>query len=131
MVSVPRRAVGCFGGGRCPRRGGVRGPRASCCPIRCRAWRSTGSSWPRGQPGRRPHRPGTREYLFCERGRLGLSTGGERLELEAGDVAVFQGDRPHAYANRGTQPAVGFSVVAFVPGWADRGWADRGRGYDC
>ncbi|MEZ4472211.1 MAG: XRE family transcriptional regulator [bacterium] len=62
-----------------------------------------------------PHRPGTREYLFCERGRLGLSTGGERLELEAGDVAVFQGDRPHAYANRGTQPAVGFSVVAFVP----------------
>ncbi|MCA9525558.1 MAG: helix-turn-helix domain-containing protein [Myxococcales bacterium] len=62
-----------------------------------------------------PHRPGTREYLYCERGRLILSTGGERLELEAGDVAVFQGDRPHAYANRGTVPAVGFSVVAYVP----------------
>ncbi len=62
-----------------------------------------------------PHRPGTREYLACERGRLTLWTEGESRTLSAGDVAAFQGDQPHSYSNEGTTVAVAFSVVALAP----------------
>ncbi len=62
-----------------------------------------------------PHRPGTREYLCCERGRITLWAAGERMDVGPGDVAAFQGDQRHSYANEGTEPAVGFSVVALVP----------------
>jgi quercetin dioxygenase-like cupin family protein len=71
------------------------------------------------RPGARltgiPHRPGTREYLACESGTLKLVTFGERYELSPGDVAAFQGDQPHSYANEGTVRAVGFSVVTLAP----------------
>ncbi len=71
------------------------------------------------EPGARitgvPHRPGTREYLCCEKGRITLWAAGERFEVGPGDVAAFQGDQRHSYANEGTRPAVGFSVVALVP----------------
>ncbi len=63
-----------------------------------------------------PHRPGTREYLVCEKGEITLSAAGERLELKAGDVAAFQGDQRHSYSNKGSSEAVGFSVVTFAPG---------------
>lgn len=62
-----------------------------------------------------PHRPGTREYLCCEKGTLVLWTEGERHVLSAGDVAAFQGDQPHSYHNEGETTAVGFSVVALAP----------------
>jgi quercetin dioxygenase-like cupin family protein len=62
-----------------------------------------------------PHRPGTSEYLACEEGRLTLWTAGERIALEAGDVAAFAGDQPHSYHNDSDAPAVGFSVVALRP----------------
>ena len=62
-----------------------------------------------------PHRPGTREYLYCEKGRITLWAAGERFDLEPGDVAAFQGDQRHSYGNDGASPAVGFSVVALVP----------------
>ena len=62
-----------------------------------------------------PHRPGTREYLCCERGQLVLWAGGERYALEPGDVAAFQGDQKHSYRNEGQTNAIGFSVVALVP----------------
>jgi transcriptional regulator with XRE-family HTH domain len=62
-----------------------------------------------------PHRPGTREYLACERGRLTLWTAGQRFELSPGDVLAFQGDQPHSYHNDGSVPAVGFSVVTLAP----------------
>ena len=62
-----------------------------------------------------PHRPGTHEYLYCERGSLSLWVTGERFELQAGDVAAFPGDRPHAYGNDGKRVAVGFSVVTLAP----------------
>jgi transcriptional regulator with XRE-family HTH domain len=58
-----------------------------------------------------PHAPGTREYLACESGRLTLVTGGQTLELDAGDVAVFRGDQRHSYRNPGRGRAVGYSVV--------------------
>lgn len=62
-----------------------------------------------------PHRPGTREYLTCERGRITLWTEGEKHVLAAGDVAAFQGDQPHSYHNDGETTAIGFSVVALAP----------------
>lgn len=60
-----------------------------------------------------PHRAGTREYLYCERGLLTVWAAGERFDLEAGDLATFNGDQPHSYGNNGEGTAVGFSVVAF------------------
>lgn len=65
-----------------------------------------------------PHRPGTREYLACESGRMTLWTSGDQHVLEPGDVAAFQGDQPHSYANDGKVVAVGFSVVTLAPGGA-------------
>ncbi len=71
------------------------------------------------QPGGRmtgvPHRPGTREYLACERGRLILKTAGESHRLEAGDVLAFDGDQPHSYHNEGAAVAVGYSIVTLSP----------------
>ena len=71
------------------------------------------------QPGARmtgvPHRPGTREYLACERGRITLWAGGERFDLSPGDVAAFHGDQAHSYHNEGSVAAVGFSVVTLSP----------------
>lgn len=62
-----------------------------------------------------PHTPGTREYLFCERGSLTLEASGSRWTLEAGDVVVFRGDQRHAYRCAGDEEAVGFSVVLLPP----------------
>ncbi|MBI3447349.1 MAG: helix-turn-helix transcriptional regulator [Acidobacteria bacterium] len=62
-----------------------------------------------------PHRPGTREYLACEKGKLTLWAAAQRFDLSPGDVAAFQGDQPHSYHNEGAAPAVGFSVVTLAP----------------
>jgi XRE family transcriptional regulator, regulator of sulfur utilization len=62
-----------------------------------------------------PHRPGTREYLTCERGTLKLFTAGEEIDLSPGDTVAFQGDQPHSYVNPGRDLAVGFSVIAIAP----------------
>jgi transcriptional regulator with XRE-family HTH domain len=62
-----------------------------------------------------PHRPGTHEYLYCERGAIAMWVAGERFDLSAGDVAAFPGDQPHSYENRGASAAVGFSVVTLAP----------------
>ena len=62
-----------------------------------------------------PHRAGTQEYLAVESGTLTLYVGGDRFDLERGDVATFPGDQAHSYANRGDQTAIGFSVVVLAP----------------
>jgi len=62
-----------------------------------------------------PHRPGTREYLCLERGRMKLFAAGEEIELGPGDVVAFRGDQPHSYVNVGRDAAVGYSVVAIAP----------------
>jgi transcriptional regulator with XRE-family HTH domain len=68
-----------------------------------------------------PHTPGTREYLYCELGRIELVASGERWELGAGDVLVFRGDQRHAYRNLDPRrPCVAVSVVCFAPAPADR-----------
>ena len=48
------------------------------------------------------HTPGTREVVTVDSGRLTLTVDGSRTEIRAGDAAVFHGDRPHSYANEGT-----------------------------
>ncbi len=58
-----------------------------------------------------PHKPGTREYLTCERGSVQLTASGELYVLEPGDVVVFRGDQKHGYACLGEQDAVAYSVV--------------------
>lgn len=63
-----------------------------------------------------PHTPGTREYLFCEAGRVRLTASGVSFELDPGDVVVFRGDQPHSYRNIGAGEAVAFSVVLLSPG---------------
>ncbi len=63
-----------------------------------------------------PHRPGTREYLYCEKGTVTLTTAGERYELEAGDVLVFRGDLAHSYHNHGRGEAILLGVVTLAPG---------------
>jgi transcriptional regulator with XRE-family HTH domain len=70
---------------------------------------------PGGRMTGTPHRPGTREYLTCERGGLKLYAAGEEIELGPGDVVAFQGDQPHTYSNPYRQPAVGYSVIALAP----------------
>ncbi|MBI3554813.1 MAG: helix-turn-helix transcriptional regulator [Deltaproteobacteria bacterium] len=62
-----------------------------------------------------PHRSGTREYLTCESGEIGLSVSGEQWRLSAGDVIVFRGDQKHSYLNPGARVAVAYSVVMLAP----------------
>jgi transcriptional regulator with XRE-family HTH domain len=61
-----------------------------------------------------PHTPGAREYLACEAGEIQLAVAGERWTLRPGDVVAFRGDQRHSYANPGTRPAVGYSVVVLA-----------------
>ena len=71
---------------------------------------------PGGQMGGVPHTPGTREYLYCERGRMELVASGERWTLAAGDVLVFRGDQRHTYRNLDARhSAVAVTVVCFAP----------------
>jgi transcriptional regulator with XRE-family HTH domain len=62
-----------------------------------------------------PHRPGTHEYLYCERGRIVLRVEGTRFELGTGDVAAFAGDQRHSYENPGSGEAIAFGVVTLRP----------------
>jgi len=62
-----------------------------------------------------PHRPGTREYCYCEFGTAIVWAGGEKFELQEGDVLSFQGDQAHSYRNDSRKQAVLFSVVTLSP----------------
>ena len=66
---------------------------------------------PGGQMTGIPHRPGTREYLTCERGSVRLTASGESYELGPGDVVVFRGDQRHGYANQEDGTTIAYSVV--------------------
>jgi len=62
-----------------------------------------------------PHRPGTREYCYCESGNVVIWAAGERFELNPGDVLSFQGDQAHSYTNESQKAAILFSVVTLAP----------------
>lgn len=61
-----------------------------------------------------PHTPGTREYFACETGTIALTAAGETWRLAPGDAVAFRGDQRHSYANPGSTPAVGYSVVVLA-----------------
>ena len=63
-----------------------------------------------------PHTDGTREYLTCESGELGLTVAGEKWLLRPGDVVVFRGDQKHGYSNAGPKTAIGYSVILLATG---------------
>lgn len=69
---------------------------------------------PRGRMIGVPHTPGTTEYLTCESGTILLVASGEEWTLAPGDVVVFRGDQKHSYANPGSRPAIGYSVVVLA-----------------
>lgn len=70
---------------------------------------------PRARFPGNPHRPGTREYLTCERGEMELVASGERWHLTPGDTLVFRGDQRHSYGNPSARrEAVAISVVCFA-----------------
>ena len=62
-----------------------------------------------------PHSAGTREYLYCERGRIELVASGTSFALEPGEVVVFRGDQKHSYHAVGGDESVAFSVVLLPP----------------
>lgn len=68
-----------------------------------------------GRMGGVPHTPGSREYLFCESGKVELSASGSSWQLGPGDVVVFRGDQRHSYRNLGRGESVAFSVVLLPP----------------
>ncbi|MCB9778726.1 MAG: helix-turn-helix transcriptional regulator [Alphaproteobacteria bacterium] len=70
---------------------------------------------PGGAMAGSPHTRGTREYLTCERGTLGLSVAGQHYVLAPGDAVVFRGDQRHGYRNLGDEDAVGISVILLTP----------------
>ena len=62
-----------------------------------------------------PHTPGTREYLTVEQGAIELRVGGERYQLQEGDVVMFRGDQRHGYSNLHARETIAYSVIAFAP----------------
>lgn len=63
-----------------------------------------------------PHIARTREYCYCETGKINIYVSRKKHELSAGDVLSFPGDEPHAYENANTsKKASCFSVVVFAP----------------
>lgn len=60
-----------------------------------------------------PHGAGSREYLVCELGTVTLRTLSRQHRLGAGDVVVYRGDQPHAYANPGQTEAIAYTLIAY------------------
>ena len=70
---------------------------------------------PRGRMTGTPHKPGTREYLTCERGQVELVANGKHHLLNEGDMLVFRGDQRHSYVNPDKRrTSVSVSVVCFA-----------------
>ena len=65
---------------------------------------------PDGELRSAPHYDGTREFLTVEKGRLRVESGGDTIELNAGDSASYRADVPHALVNLGRSDSVAFLV---------------------
>ncbi|MCF2532896.1 helix-turn-helix domain-containing protein [Yinghuangia soli] len=61
------------------------------------------------------HMAGTVELLHVLRGTLTVTVGDREAVVPAGHALRMAGDRPHAYANRGTEPTE-YTGVVLVPG---------------
>jgi transcriptional regulator with XRE-family HTH domain len=62
-----------------------------------------------------PHIVGTKEYFYCQCGKVEITLLGEKYVLSKGDVLAFPGDVRHVYKNAGKTYAEGFGVVVPLP----------------
>lgn len=60
-----------------------------------------------------PHFQGTREFLTVEQGKVRVTSGTERSELNRGDSASYRADVPHVLENLGKSDATVFLVVIY------------------
>lgn len=60
------------------------------------------------------HSAGTRELIHVLAGTVRLTVDGQDVELAVGDAMTFASDRPHGYANAGSDTAR-FSLSVFQP----------------
>ncbi len=67
---------------------------------------------PKGKSGGfAPHRPGTIEHVFVQKGRLIVRLAGLPYDLERGDAIVYRANQPHAFENPGPGDAILYCVV--------------------
>ncbi|RZN16626.1 cupin [Bradyrhizobium sp. Leo121] len=57
------------------------------------------------------HRRGVEEYIFVLRGRMRVSIGDQRVNLNQGDSLYFQADADHSFLNLGKTPCEYFLVI--------------------
>ncbi|MFW6163047.1 MAG: helix-turn-helix domain-containing protein [Planctomycetota bacterium] len=60
-----------------------------------------------------PHFPGTEEFLFLNKGRLRVTTGGQATDLGRGDAIHYRADVPHSIANVGRGRAEAYMIVHY------------------
>jgi transcriptional regulator with XRE-family HTH domain len=69
---------------------------------------------PGGREQAEPHAGGTTENLVVARGSVVLELGADKHLLDEGDAIHFVADRVHAYANRGSKPAILYLVMTYT-----------------
>jgi transcriptional regulator with XRE-family HTH domain len=69
------------------------------------------------------HPAGTRELIYVHEGRLAVTVGGARFQVDAGEALRMRGDRPHVYANPGPQP-VRLTMTVVYAGARDPRYTD-------
>jgi transcriptional regulator with XRE-family HTH domain len=68
---------------------------------------------PGGSLNSAAHFQGTREFLTVEQGKLRVTSGTEKSELNRGDSASYRADVPHVLENLGKSDATVFLVVIY------------------
>ncbi len=68
---------------------------------------------PGGSLNSAAHFQGTREFLTVEQGKLRVTSGTEKTELNRGDSASYRADVPHILENLGKSDATVFLVVIY------------------
>jgi len=58
-----------------------------------------------------PHRPGTLERIYIERGTLDVHFGDQHVSLRAGDTLSYEAAVPHSFANVSSKIAVLYLVI--------------------
>ncbi|MDB5073562.1 MAG: helix-turn-helix protein [Candidatus Eremiobacteraeota bacterium] len=58
-----------------------------------------------------PHKPGTLERIYIERGTLDVHFGDEQVRLQAGDTLSYEAAVPHSFANVSGKIAVLYLVI--------------------
>lgn len=69
---------------------------------------------PHSREDAQAHAPGTRENLIVTSGKLELTCGGEKWELNKGDAIVFTADKPHSYVNPSGQECWMYLVMTYA-----------------